>query len=124
MREFSLNFLTGTRERLIAGHPPVSIPNTEVKSGWTETVASGVCGSRLCKDLAQILLNNAEAHWEPGYAYRFDGMSQESVTWGLFCRALSHSAKMNSSAMNAYLHLGWRLDGASPVSTRAFFRGL
>jgi serine/threonine protein kinase/TolB-like protein len=48
----------------------------------------------------------AEAHWELGYAYRFGGLLQESVTESERARQNNPSVKMNSSAMNAYLYLG------------------
>jgi tetratricopeptide (TPR) repeat protein len=48
----------------------------------------------------------AEAHWELGYAYRFGGMLQESVTESERARENNPAVKLNSSAMNAYLYLG------------------
>ncbi len=48
----------------------------------------------------------AEAHWELGYAYRFGGMLQESVTENERARQNNPSVKINSAAMNAYLYLG------------------
>ena len=50
--------------------------------------------------------NNAEAHWELGYAYRFGGMLQESVEECERARKLNPLVKMNSSAINGYLYLG------------------
>ncbi|MBZ5667959.1 MAG: tetratricopeptide repeat protein [Acidobacteriia bacterium] len=50
--------------------------------------------------------NNAEAHWELGYAYRFGGMLQESVAECEKARQNNPQVKINSSAMNAYLYLG------------------
>jgi serine/threonine protein kinase/TolB-like protein len=50
--------------------------------------------------------NNAEVHWELGYAYRFAGMLQESVEEGERARQNNPEVKINSSAMNGYLYLG------------------
>jgi len=50
--------------------------------------------------------NHAEAHWELGYAYRFAGMSKESVVECERARELDPGVKLNSSALNAYLYLG------------------
>jgi serine/threonine-protein kinase len=50
--------------------------------------------------------NNAEAHWELGYAYRFAGMLQESVQECERARANNPDVKISSSAMNSYLYLG------------------
>jgi tetratricopeptide (TPR) repeat protein len=50
--------------------------------------------------------NNAEAHWELGYAYRFGGMLEESVVESEKARANNPQVKISSSAMNAYLYLG------------------
>jgi serine/threonine protein kinase/tetratricopeptide (TPR) repeat protein len=50
--------------------------------------------------------NNAEAHWELGYAYRFGGMLEESVAESEKARQDNPQVKINSSAMNAYLYLG------------------
>jgi serine/threonine protein kinase/Flp pilus assembly protein TadD len=49
---------------------------------------------------------NAEAHWELGYAYRFGGMLQEAVAESERARQNNPSVKLNSAAMNAYLYLG------------------
>lgn len=50
--------------------------------------------------------NDAEAHWELGYAYRFAGMLPESVSEAERARQLDPSVKINSSALNSYLYLG------------------
>lgn len=50
--------------------------------------------------------NHAETHWELGYAYRFGGMLQESVSECERARELDPGVKLNSSALNAYLYLG------------------
>jgi len=50
--------------------------------------------------------NNAELHWELGYAYRFAGMLRESVTECERARQIDPEVKINSSALNAYLYLG------------------
>ncbi len=50
--------------------------------------------------------NNAEAHWELGYAYRFGGMLKESLAECEKARQSNPQVKINSSAMNVYLYLG------------------
>jgi tetratricopeptide (TPR) repeat protein len=50
--------------------------------------------------------NHAEAHWELGYAYRFAGMLQESVSECERARQLDPGVKLHSSALNGYLYLG------------------
>ncbi|HEX8892471.1 MAG TPA: tetratricopeptide repeat protein, partial [Terriglobales bacterium] len=50
--------------------------------------------------------NYAEAHWELGYAYRFGGMLEDSLTESERARQNNPSVKINSSAMNSYLYLG------------------
>jgi serine/threonine protein kinase/Tfp pilus assembly protein PilF len=50
--------------------------------------------------------NNAEAHWELGYAYRFGGLLNESLAECLRARQLDPQVKINSSALNTYLYLG------------------
>jgi TolB-like protein len=49
--------------------------------------------------------NQAEVHWELGYAYRFAGMSEESLAECEHARQLDPTVKLNSSALNAYLYL-------------------
>jgi len=50
--------------------------------------------------------NNAEAHWELGYAYRFGGMLKESVAECEKARQSNPQVKINSAALNSYLYLG------------------
>ena len=50
--------------------------------------------------------NNAELHWELGYAYRFGGMLQESVHEAEQARRLDPLVKLTTSAINGYLYLG------------------
>jgi serine/threonine-protein kinase len=50
--------------------------------------------------------NNAEAHWELGYAYRFGGMLQESVIECEKARQNNPKVKIGSAALNSYLYLG------------------
>jgi TolB-like protein len=50
--------------------------------------------------------NNAEAHWELGYAYRFAGMLPESVRECELARQIDSQVKLYSSAINSYLYLG------------------
>jgi TolB-like protein len=50
--------------------------------------------------------NNADIHWELGYAYRFGGMLKESVAECERARQLDPLVKSNGSGLNAYLYLG------------------
>ena len=50
--------------------------------------------------------NNAELHWELGYAYRFAGMLPQSVEECERARQIDPEVKINSSAINSYLYLG------------------
>ncbi len=60
----------------------------------------------LLRAVVQENPNNAEAHWELGYAYRFAGMLQQSVQECERARANNPEVKISSSAMNSYLYLG------------------
>jgi DNA-binding winged helix-turn-helix (wHTH) protein/TolB-like protein len=50
--------------------------------------------------------NNAELHWELGYAYRFGGMLRESVEECEHARLIDPGVKLTTSAPNGYLYLG------------------
>jgi DNA-binding winged helix-turn-helix (wHTH) protein/TolB-like protein len=50
--------------------------------------------------------NQAEIHWELGYAYRFAGMLSESARECELARQLDPGVKLHTSALNAYLYLG------------------
>lgn len=60
----------------------------------------------LLRSALQTSPNNAELHWELGYAYRFAGMLPESVAECERARHIDPEVKANSSAINAYLYLG------------------
>jgi serine/threonine protein kinase/TolB-like protein/Tfp pilus assembly protein PilF len=60
----------------------------------------------LLRAALQTSPNNAELHWELGYAYRFAGMLQESVAECEKARQNNPEVKINSSALNSYLYLG------------------
>jgi serine/threonine protein kinase/Flp pilus assembly protein TadD len=73
--------------------------------------------------------NNAEVHWELGYAYRFAGMLQESVEECEKARQNNPQVKINSAAVNSYLYLGQydKFLQALPANDGAytlFYRGL
>ena len=60
----------------------------------------------LLRSVLQDNPNNAEAHWELGYAYRFAGMLQESVAECEKARQNNPQVKISSAALNSYLYLG------------------
>ena len=60
----------------------------------------------LLRDALKTNGNNAFAHWELGYAYRFAGMLDESVAECEHARELDPIVKANGSVLNAYLYLG------------------
>ena len=60
----------------------------------------------LLRDALQSNPNNADIHWELGYAYRFGGMLNESVAECERAREIDPFVKANGSALNAYLYLG------------------
>jgi len=72
--------------------------------------------------------NNAEAHWELGYALRFGGLLKESLAECLLARQLEPQVKINSSALNAYLYLGRYTEFLKSLPSRQsayilFYRG-
>jgi DNA-binding winged helix-turn-helix (wHTH) protein/TolB-like protein len=74
--------------------------------------------------------NQAEIHWELGYAYRFAGMLSESVAESELARQLDPGVKLNTSTPNAYLYLGQydkflqNLPRADDTALVVFYRGL
>jgi len=73
--------------------------------------------------------NNAEAHWELGYAYRFAGMLKESLDECEKARQNNPQVKINSSAINSYLYIGeyQKFFDSLPANDSAyilFYRGL
>ncbi|HXY08124.1 MAG TPA: tetratricopeptide repeat protein [Terriglobales bacterium] len=60
----------------------------------------------LLRDAVKTNGNNAAAHWELGYAYRFAGMLDESVAECERARQLDPLVKANGSVLNSYLYLG------------------
>jgi DNA-binding winged helix-turn-helix (wHTH) protein/TolB-like protein/Tfp pilus assembly protein PilF len=60
----------------------------------------------LLRDALKTNPNNADVHWELGYAYRFAGMLQESVAECERARQIDPLVKSNGSVLNAYLYLG------------------
>jgi DNA-binding winged helix-turn-helix (wHTH) protein/TolB-like protein/Tfp pilus assembly protein PilF len=84
----------------------------------------------LLRGALQTNPNHTTAHWNLGYAYRFAGMLNESLTECEDARRLDPLVKANSSAFNTYLYLGeydkflsslGDVDGSSFL---LFYRGL
>jgi DNA-binding winged helix-turn-helix (wHTH) protein/TolB-like protein/tetratricopeptide (TPR) repeat protein len=49
---------------------------------------------------------NASLHWELGYAYRFAGMLNQSLSECLYARQMDPNVKANGAVLNTYLYLG------------------
>ena len=92
-------------EKAIALNPALVEPRIYMANLLTDTgrVEQAV---PLLRSVLQDSPNNAEAHWELGYAYRFGGMLQESVAECEKARQNNPQVKISSSAMNSYLYLG------------------
>lgn len=92
-------------EKAIALNPSLVEPRIYMANLLTDTgrVEQAV---PLLRSVLQDSPNNAEAHWELGYAYRFGGMLNESVAECEKARQNNPQVKINSSAMNSYLYLG------------------
>jgi eukaryotic-like serine/threonine-protein kinase len=92
-------------EKAIALNPALVEPRIYMANLLTDTgrVEQAV---PLLRSALQASPNNAEAHWELGYAYRFGGMLEESVAECEKARQNDPQVKINSSALNSYLYLG------------------
>lgn len=92
-------------EKAIALDPALAEPKIYMANLLTDTgrVEQAV---PLLRSVLQDHPNNAEAHWELGYAYRFAGMLKESVEECEKARSNNPQVKINSAAFNSYLYLG------------------
>jgi len=92
-------------ERAIALNPALVEPRVYMANLFTDTgrVEEAV---PLLRSVLRDNPNNAEAHWELGYAYRFGGMLNDSVAECEKARENNPQVKINSAAMNSYLYLG------------------
>ena len=77
----------------------------------------------LLRDALKTNGNYAAAHWELGYAYRFAGMLEESVTECERARELVPFVKGNGAVLNTYLYLGQyrKFLESLPVDDSSFF---
>ena len=114
-------------QRALALDPSLLVPRIYLANLLTNTgrVEEGV---PLLRRALQTNPNNAEAHWELSYAYRFGGMLAESVAEAERARGLDPQVKINSSALNGYLYLGQYEEflKSLPVNNSAyilFYRG-
>lgn len=115
-------------EKAIALNPALAEPRIYLANLLTDTgrVEQAV---PLLRSVLKDNPNNAEAHWELGYAYRFAGMLKESVTECEKARQNNPQVKISSSAINAYLYLGEyeKFMQSLPANDSAyilFYRGL
>ncbi|HUK43061.1 MAG TPA: protein kinase [Candidatus Bathyarchaeia archaeon] len=115
-------------EKAIALNPAMVEPRIYLANLLTDTgrVEQAV---PLLRSVLQDSPNNAEAHWELGYAYRFAGMLKESVDECEKARQYNPQVKLSSSAINALLYLGEyeKFLQSLPVNDSAyilFYRGL
>lgn len=92
-------------ERAIALNPSLVEPRVYMANLFTDTgrVEQAI---PLLRDALRASPNDAAAHWELGYSYRFGGMLAQSIEEGERARGFDPQIKINSSAMNAYLYLG------------------
>jgi len=92
-------------ERALKLDPDLIEPRVYMANLFTDTglVEQAV---PLLREALEKSPNNAEAHWELGYAYRFAGMLDESLTEALKARSIDPSVKLTSSAVNTWLYLG------------------
>ena len=83
----------------------------------------------LLREALQTNPNHAEIHWELGYAYRFAGMLDQSLSECERARQIDPGVKLNSSVLNTYLYLGQYdqfLQSLPPTNDAAlivFYRG-
>jgi serine/threonine protein kinase/TolB-like protein/Flp pilus assembly protein TadD len=92
-------------EKAIALNPALAEPRIYLGNLLTDTgrVEQAV---PLLRSVLKDNPNNAEAHWELGYAYRFAGMLKESVAECEKARQNNPQVKISSAAINSYLYLG------------------
>ena len=92
-------------QKAIALNPSLAEPRIYMANLLTDTgrVEEAV---PLLRSILRDSPNNAEAHWELGYASRFAGMLEESVKECEQARQNNPQVKISSSALNSYLYLG------------------
>lgn len=92
-------------ERALKLDPSLIEPRVYMANLFTDTGLVEEAVPLLRKAIEQSP-NNAEAHWELGYAYRFGGMLDESLAEALKARQIDPAVKLTSSALNTWLYLG------------------
>jgi len=92
-------------DKAIALNPVFPEPRVYMANLFTDTgrVEEAV---PLLRAALQSAPNNAEAHWELGYAYRYGGMLDASAAECELARRLDPEVKINSVALNTYLYRG------------------
>jgi DNA-binding winged helix-turn-helix (wHTH) protein/TolB-like protein len=78
----------------------IFLANLLIDTGEVETAVP------LLRDTLKGNPNNAAAHWELGYAYRFGGALRQSVAECELARRIDPTVRANGSVLNAYLYLG------------------
>ncbi len=92
-------------ERALKLDPSLIEPRVYMANLFTDTGLVEQAVPLLRKAIEQSP-NNAEAHWELGYAYRFGGMLDKSLTEALKARQIDPTVKLTSSALNTWLYMG------------------
>jgi DNA-binding winged helix-turn-helix (wHTH) protein/TolB-like protein len=92
-------------EKALSLQPSLAIARIYMANLLTDTGKTEQAVS-LLRETLKNNTNQAEAHWELGYAYRYGGMLAESIQECKRARELDPSVKLTSSAINAYLYLG------------------
>jgi DNA-binding winged helix-turn-helix (wHTH) protein/TolB-like protein/cytochrome c-type biogenesis protein CcmH/NrfG len=101
----------------------IFLANLLIDTGEVETAVP------LLRDTLKSNPNNAAAHWELGYAYRFGGALRESVAECELARQIDPTVRANGSVLNAYLYLGQydrflaSIPDADDSSFLVFYRG-
>jgi TolB-like protein/DNA-binding winged helix-turn-helix (wHTH) protein len=92
-------------QRALALNPKLIEAQIYMANRFTDTgkVESAV---PMLREAERTSPNDAEVHWELGYAYRFGGMLPQSVSECERARELDPGVKLSTSTLTTYLYLG------------------